>query len=45
LGLGEKSQKAWNSDGEIKQFLIEPFDAIRRIREFNKKWKAAGPWI
>jgi hypothetical protein len=29
---------------EIEQFLNKPLDAIRRTQEFNKEWKAAGPW-
>jgi hypothetical protein len=29
---------------EIEDFLIQPLDAINKGQEFDKSWKAPGPW-
>ena len=37
-------KKLRTTAGEIEDFLIKPLNAVKKGQEFNKKWKASGPW-
>ena len=41
----EHAPKSLNAvANEIEKFLIKPLDTLRGSHDFNKKWKAPGPW-
>ena len=37
-------EKLSNTAREIEKFLIKPLDAVNKTQEFEREWKASGPW-